>query len=49
MTNSWPLDGASIVLLPDEPLGSKVLEAAKEWTRERLLRPAIYVATLSKC
>lgn len=45
MTNSWPLDGASIVLLPDEPLGSKVLEAAKEWTRERLLRPAIYVAT----
>lgn len=43
MSSVWPLDGASIVLLPDEPLGSKVLEAAKEWTRQRLLRPAIYV------
>ena len=43
MSTVWPLDGASIVLLPDEPLGSKVLETAKEWTRQRLLRPAIYV------
>lgn len=43
MSSSWPKDGTSIVLLPDEPLGSKVLEAAKEWTRQRLLRPAFYV------
>jgi hypothetical protein len=43
MSSSWPKDGTSIVLLPDEPLGSKVLEAAKEWTRQRLLRPALYV------
>lgn len=44
MTSVWPSDGASIVLLPDEPLGSKILEAAKEWTEQRLLRPAIYVS-----
>lgn len=43
MTSVWPRDGASIVLLPDEPLGSKVLDAAREWTKQRLLRPAIYV------
>lgn len=43
MTSVWPRDGASIVLLPDEPLGSKVLDAAMEWTKQRLLRPAIYV------
>jgi hypothetical protein len=43
MTSVWPKDGASIVLLPDEPLGSKVLDAAREWTKQRLLRPAIYV------
>ena len=43
MSSVWPVDGTSIVLLPDEPLGSQILEAAKEWTRERLLAPAIYV------
>jgi hypothetical protein len=43
MSSSWPADGTSIVLLPDEPLGSRVLDAAKEWTKQRLLRPALYV------
>ena len=43
MSSVWPFDGTSIVLLPDEPLDSQILEAAKEWTRERLLAPAIYV------
>ena len=43
MSSSWPIDGTSIVLLPDEPFGSQILETAMEWTKERLLVPAIYV------
>ena len=43
MSSVWPVDGTSIVLLPDEPLGSQILETAMEWTKERLLVPAIYV------
>ena len=43
MSSSWPADGTSIVLLPDEPFGSQILETAKEWTKERLLVPAMYV------
>jgi len=43
MSSIWPANNTSIVLLPDEPLGSQVLETAMEWTKERLLVPAIYV------
>ena len=37
MSSSWPAEGTSIVLLPDEPFGSQILETAMEWTKERLL------------
>ena len=43
MSSIWPANNTSIVLLPDEPLGSQILETAMEWTKERLLVPAIYV------
>lgn len=43
MSSPWPADGTSIVLLPDEPFGSQILETAMEWTKEHLLVPAIYV------
>lgn len=48
MPSVWPNEVASIVLLPDEPLGSQILETAMEWTKERLLVPAIYVTVTAQ-
>lgn len=43
MSFIWPREGVSLVLLPASELGDQVFDLALEWTRHRLLTPALYV------
>jgi len=43
MVFHWPAEGTSVILLPHGVEGDKVFELAEEWTRHRLLMPALYI------
>jgi hypothetical protein len=43
MTDIWGDYGLSIILLPSGELGSKILDAAREWTSLSLISPALWV------
>lgn len=43
MSFRWPKEGVSVVLLPSGELGREMLELAHEWTKHRVLAPALYV------
>lgn len=43
MRSNWPKEGTCIVILPSGSTGKNLLSLAEEWTRHRLIRPAIYI------